>query len=560
MNRNRKTKGVLICALVAASVLLTVCKDAKADFIFGTPTNLGPNVNSSVEEGGPCISADGLSLYFYEFLKGFGNGTLRMATRETIEEPWGQAASLESQLSGGGTAPCISADGLSLYFDSDRPGGSGGVDIWVATRTTVSDPWANPVNLGPSVNSWAFEMGASVSADGLELYFGSDRSGGSGDWDLWVTKRAATSDPWGTAINIGPTINSSNFDGHPCISPDGLTLFITSTRPGGQGDLDIWMTRRATRNDDWGAPVNLGPNFNTSAGEAEPSLSADGRTLYFSDWWIPYAGGYGAQDLWQVSIEPICDLNNDFKVDSVDMHIMVDHWGENYPLCDIGPMPWGDGNVDIQDFIILAKQLYRLTAHWKLDETDGSIAYDSFGDHDGTLNGNPFWQPTGGTIGGSLLFDAIDDYVDTPFILDPAKGSFSVFAWVYCWMPGQVIISQKGEFGGTWLGTNPLEGKLMTGFSDINFGALVSEPAITDVKWHHVGFVYDMDTLHRRLYVDGVLVAEDTSAVAGVPSDDGLYIGASKDLDSTSLFSGFIDDVRIYNQALTTEEIAALAQ
>jgi len=92
------------------------------------------------------------------------------------------------------------------------------------------------------------------------------------------------------------------------------------------------------------------------------------------------------------------------------------------------------------------------------------------------------------------------------------------------------------------------------------FGDLVSEAIITDGQWHHVGLVYDMNSLHRLLYVDGILVAEDASAVSGVPSDDGLYIGASKDLDAGTLFSGFIDDVRIYNQALSTEEIAALAQ
>jgi len=254
------------------------------------------------------------------------------------------------------------------------------------------------------------------------------------------------------------------------------------------------------------------------------------------------------------------DFNGDRKVDKADMHIMVDHWGENYSLCDIGPTPLGDGIVDIQDMIVLAEHLYRLAAHWKLDETDGTIAYDSFGDYDGTLNGNPFWQPTGGMIGGALLFDGIDDYVSTPFILDPAKGSLSVFAWVYCWTPGQVIISQTGEFGGTWLGIDPSEGKLMTGFSDQYFGSLESESVITDVQWHHVGFVYDMDSLHRLLYVDGVLVAEDATVVSGMPSDGGLYIGASKDLDTASFFSGFMDDVRIYNQALTTEEITALAQ
>jgi hypothetical protein len=157
------------------------------------------------------------------------------------------------------------------------------------------------------------------------------------------------------------------------------------------------------------------------------------------------------------------------------------------------------------------------------------------------------------------MLDGIDDYIDTPFILDPSKGPFSVIAWVYCWMPGQVIISQTGESGGTWLGTNP-SGKLMSGFGDVNFGALESESVITDIQWHHVGFVYDTNTFHCRLYVDGVLVAEDATTVHAIPSDGGLYIGASKDLGAGTLFSGFIDDVRIYKQALTAEQIYGLAK
>jgi hypothetical protein len=260
-----------------------------------------------------------------------------------------------------------------------------------------------------------------------------------------------------------------------------------------------------------------------------------------------------------VSIDPVVDLNDDHKVDKADMYIMVDYWGENYSLCDIGPTPLGDGIVDIHDMAVLAEHLYRLTAHWKLDETQGSIAYDSCGDYDGRLNGNPSWQSTGGMKDGFLLLDGIDDYIETPFVLNPSKGSFSVFAWIKCWMPGQVIVSQKGAFGGTWLGIDS-SGKLMTGLSESNFGALVSETIITDIQWHHVGFVYDMDTFHRQLYVDGVLVAEDATVVSGGPSDGGLFIGASKELDTAILFSGFIDDVRIYKQVLSEKEIAALAQ
>ena len=561
-NANSQKKHLMIML----AFLFIMAKNANADFIFGPPSNLGPTVNSISNDQAPSISADGLELYFSEYqgapyrAGGQGGSDIWITTRQTKDDPWGDPVNLGPVVNSSvkDEHPSISSDGLSLYFGSNRAGGKGAEDLWVTTRETKDSPWNEPVNLGSTVNSKYPDWEPDISADGLSLYFSdylSPRPGGHGEWDIYVATRSTLSDSWGEPVNLGPTANSTGLDAGPNISVDGLTLFLSSARSGGFGGADIWMTTRKTQNTEWELPVNLGPMVNKSGFDAMPSISSDGSTLYFCS---ERSGGSGNVDLWQVSIEPICDFNNDLKVDSADMHIMVDHWGESYPLCDIGPTPFGDGIVDIHDMIVLTEHLYRLTAHWKLDENDGIVANDSYGDHDGTLNGNPFWQPTGGMMDGSLMLDGIDDYIDTPFILDPSKGSFSVFAWVYCWMPGQVIISQKGEFGGTWLGTNP-SGKLMTGFSDVNFGALESELVITDVQWHHVGFVYDMDTLHRRLYVDGILVAEDTTAIAGVPSDDGLYIGASKDLSAGTLFSGFIDDVRIYNQALSAEEIAALA-
>ena len=92
---------------------------------------------------------------------------------------------------------------------------------------------------------------------------------------------------------------------------------------------------------------------------------------------------------------------------------------------------------------------------------------------------------------------------------DLAKDSFSAFAWIKGGSSGQVIISQTGGFGGTWLGINPSEGKFMTGLSDAHFGVLESESVTTDGQWHHVGLVYDFDGLHRYLYVDGVEVAKN---------------------------------------------------
>lgn len=104
--------------------------------------------------------------------------------------------------------------------------------------------------------------------------------------------------------------------------------------------------------DPWGTPVNLGPVVNSSLDELAVCISADGSTLFLSS---RQSGGVGDQDLWQVPIEPVIDLNGDGIIDAADMCIMVDHWGMDEPLCDIGPMPWGDGIVDVQDLIALAE-------------------------------------------------------------------------------------------------------------------------------------------------------------------------------------------------------------
>jgi hypothetical protein len=269
----------------------------------------------------------------------------------------------------------------------------------------------------------------------------------------------------------------------------------------------------------------------------------------------------------------VVDFNGDGIVDSVDMCIVIDHWGENYPLCDIGPTPFGDGIVDVQDLIVVAEHLFEevlpvgLISYWKLDEAEGGIAEDTVGDNDGIVYGDAFWQPEGGVKGGALQLDGIDDYISTDFVLNPVDGPFSVFAWVNSSVPGSVVVSQLdgiGSSGETWLGTEPASGKLMTSLVAPPVGRfvpkpLVSESVITDGQWHNVGFV--CDGTQRSLYVDGIEAAEDANAQAALkPATGGLYIGAGKNLEAGTFFSGMIDDVRIYNVALSAEQIAALAQ
>jgi hypothetical protein len=395
----------------------------------------------------------------------------------------------------------------------------------------------------------------SISADGLVLFFMSSRAGGFGGNDLWFTSRATKNDPWGSPVNLGATINSSFNEAFPNISADSRMLFFSDHmlgrfRPGGYGGQDIWVTARATTNDPWGEPMNLGPVINGSDHDLSPNISADGSTLYFCS---NRPGGIGSYDLWQAPIIRIVDFNGDEKVDLKDFSRLAQYWEQNESSVDIGPMPWGDGIVDLKDLFVLSEYWLkevtdpRLIAYWKLDEAEGETAYESINHRDGTIHGDPIWQPGGGKIGGALQFDGSDDYVSTSFVKDPAAGAFSVFAWVKGGEPGQVVMSQTG--GANWLTADPVEGKLMTELKSSGRSGvpLRSQTVITDGNWHRIGLVRDGN--NRILYVDDIEVADTQTILVG--SQGGLYIGAGSALSAGSFWSGLIDDVRIYDRSIS---------
>ena len=247
------------------------------------------------------------------------------------------------------------------------------------------------------------------------------------------------------------------------------------------------------------------------------------------------------------------DLNNDWKVDEQDLAILNAAIDSNDLSADIAPATRRDGIVDEQD-LDLMMYYWRteipelgLVAHWKLDETEGDVAYDCTGDLDGIVYGNPTWQPISGMIDGALELDGIDDYIVTDFVLNPAEEEFSVFAWVKGGVPGQVVLPQIGK--ANWLLADPIEGNLITELKAHGRSGkpLQSKTVITDGNWHRIGLVWDGSL--RSLYVDDVAVAEDTQDVLG-DSDSGLYIGTGKNMDPGTYWSGLIDDVRIYNRAV----------
>lgn len=164
---------------------------------------------------------------------------------------------------------------------------------------TFSD-WSEPVNLGPLINSAFNDSYPAVSQQGLSLYFASNRPG-SLSVDLWVSRRATLNEPWGPPVNLGPNINTEFVEDAPAISRDGHWLFFDSTRPDGLGGLDHWVSWRRHTHDDFGwlPAVNLGPGINTSALDAGPAPFENddvGIPLLFFVSNRP--GGLGANDVY----------------------------------------------------------------------------------------------------------------------------------------------------------------------------------------------------------------------------------------------------------------------
>ena len=262
------------------------------------------------------------------------------------------------------------------------------------------------------------------------------------------------------------------------------------------------------------------------------------------------------------------DFDGDCDVDLSDFALLAGAWLMESsdalwnPLYDISEPK--DGAINVLDLAVFSERWladFRLVAHWKMDEAEGGIAHDTAGDNDGALHGDPLWLPAGGKAGGALQLDGAGDYVSTGFVLDPAKGAFSLLAWIKGGAPGQVIVSQAdgAGTGQTWLAASAVNGWLTTELVPPPAGRftpppLVSQSVITDGGWHRVALVWDGS--HRRLYVDGTEVAADTEPLAPLKSSDGgLYLGAGKGLDSASFWAGLIDDVRLYNVALGSGEI-----
>ncbi|HET7152378.1 MAG TPA: OmpA family protein [Candidatus Kapabacteria bacterium] len=289
---------VSLCSLAAfadpSPDSLTLFKDK--DIVV---KNLGENVNSADEDYGPTITANGKTLYFTSTRKGGQGGHDYWYSTMNADSSWTPSVnagpSINTPADEGVSS--LSADGQTIFFTGcNRPDGMGNCDIYQADL--VGTEWQNIRNLGPVVNTEYWESQPAISADGKTLYFVSNRPGGLGGTDIWYTTKDAN-DNWTEPKNMGAPINTADNEVSPFIAADGVTLYFASDGHGGLGGLDFFTSEKTDNG--WTQPVNLGAPINTADNEEFITVPASGDILYFSS---NRSGGSGHLDIWEAFIKP----------------------------------------------------------------------------------------------------------------------------------------------------------------------------------------------------------------------------------------------------------------
>jgi flagellar motor protein MotB len=251
------------------------------------PVSAGPGINTSDDEYWPSITADGQTLMFTRQVNVLNNPGFRGIVQEDfyvsylVNKVWQQAfnagAPLNSMENEG--AQTLSSDGSYMFFTGcNRAGGLGSCDIYFSAFR--NGKWTQPSNVGPPINTNHWESQPSISADGKTLFFSSNRPGGFGGKDLWVS-RLNENNKWGEPKNLGSNINTAGDEMSPFIHFDGKTLYFASDGRVGMGGFDLFMTRMK-EDSTWTEPKNLGYPINTYNDEMGLIIESGGQKAYYS--------------------------------------------------------------------------------------------------------------------------------------------------------------------------------------------------------------------------------------------------------------------------------------
>ncbi len=245
------------------------------------PVPLPPVINAFALQYFPVLTADENSIFFTR-RNGFSfydDEDIYMSRKDNNGQ-WTKPESISPSINSDyneGTCT-ISADGRILIFTTcEGRKGYGSCDLYISYR--IGDSWSVPKNLGANINSRAWESQPSLSADGRELFFVSDRAEGLGKRDIWMSKTDEEG-KWMKAWNLGPQINTPDDEVSPFIHVNGTSLFFASKGYPGFGGFDIYKSERTA--DGWSKPENIGYPLNTHDDQVSLFISANGKTGYYS--------------------------------------------------------------------------------------------------------------------------------------------------------------------------------------------------------------------------------------------------------------------------------------
>lgn len=263
-----------------------------------TPVNLGDSINSADPEYFPSLTIDQQTLVFTRNLQNRNEDFF--LSHRLGDSTWSKAVNMGSppntQYNEG--AQNISQDGkILLYAICNAPGGYGSCDIYYAIKS--SSGWSQPQNIGAPINTEYWETQPCLSPDNHDLYFVSNRPGGYGGSDLYVS-HLTTSGTWSKPENLGPHINSTGNESSPFIHADNQTLFFASDGWPGIGDMDLYYTRKKP-DGTWGDPQDLGYPINTIDHEGSLFVAADGKTAYFAS---DRRDSHGQLDIYRFELYP----------------------------------------------------------------------------------------------------------------------------------------------------------------------------------------------------------------------------------------------------------------
>jgi len=273
---------------------IEVCDMAKnliAKPVSFTEENVGELFNDEKSNFNPIISADGKSFAYMVSLKFYD----AVMFSRLVNGKWTAPVNITPELQSDGDfyISCLSADGKLLFLSKDDNINS---DIYMSTYNGES--WSKTVKLNKNINTKYWESHAFLSEDGNQLVFASDRAGGFGGLDLYVSHKV--NGDWGPAVNIGPEINTPFNEDRPFLINNGKTLFFSSQGHENIGGYDLFRSDLQT-NGLWSKPKNLGYPLNTPDDEFFFMPAGDGKSGYYSRY--KETGGYGKEDIYKITFK-----------------------------------------------------------------------------------------------------------------------------------------------------------------------------------------------------------------------------------------------------------------